>query len=207
MLLLGLIACPDPPPAASGPAAAGPPAVAGPAPGASPAGAPEAGGVAPQARAAKFSQDDLAKDPDAVEVSGEIACEPGRGPFLVRIFLPPPTDASVQAVDMARAQVDLGPVAMARFDGPGPFSLRSPKGAQVTVEAFEDRDGDGVPGRGEFPFFAGGANPRALDLTGPTAGLELDCADASAAPPPGATGGPAGPTGPAGAPPGPPGAP
>lgn len=154
-------------------------------------------GAPPAPMTPQFTQEQLATQADTVTLSGTIVCESGKGPFIIHIFPPPPSDPTATQGD----QKPPGPITEQKVAEVGAFSLKVPKGDDALLLGFNDANADGMPGPEEGIFFYNGAKPiaRSADL----ADLKLDCSAVAtppadgvpSGPPPGAEGGPTAPPG------------
>ncbi|MFT5583560.1 MAG: hypothetical protein ACI9VR_001138 [Cognaticolwellia sp.] len=174
-----MLACPEPPSEAGQPntatplgGGAGQPGLPGegagqgPAPEAGPGPGGGSGGPPAYNSEVVNSQDDLSGLPDAITISGTLACATSEGPFVVHVF-PPPPKGKAGEINNEPPQ----PVAGLTVKEPGEFSLKAPKGTIGMVLAFEDADENNTPSDAGI-FFANSGQP--VDLSGDLS-VSLDC--------------------------------
>ena len=128
----------------------------------------------------KHDQADLEKDPEAVKISGTIRCADGKGPYRIRVFVPPPSEGGPQQDKEGEPP---GPLAAKNFKDAGAFEMYTPKGAALKLLAYEDSmEPYEVPTPEETQF--GTVDGKVLDFSTPVSDLMLDCTAALPVPQP-----------------------
>ncbi len=77
----------------------------------------------------RYTQEQLAADPTAISISGELRCDRGSGPWTVRLW-------SLRRADRERAPDALPTgdiLTQLTIDAPGPFTIRSARSARLMV--------------------------------------------------------------------------
>ena len=90
---------------------------------------PDAVGEVSDGDTLRYTQEQLASDPTAITISGELYCEEGTGPWTVRLW-------SLRRADRERAADALPTGAVlteATIDAPGPFQVYSTRSARLLV--------------------------------------------------------------------------